>query len=57
MSREEIMLLYAERLAVCKRCPQYGKFFRRPHCKVCHCFLEIKGRLPGEQCPLGRWNR
>lgn len=48
--------LVRARLAVCAQCPQ----LRRPdgktaQCAVCLCFVRLKARVPGQQCPLKLW--
>jgi len=40
-----------ERLRQCAGCSQYTGL----RCLVCGCFINLKIRLPHEECPLGRW--
>ena len=49
-SSEEIA---AERLAICKQCPQL-----RPataQCRICNCFMNLKVKIEKAACPIGRW--
>jgi hypothetical protein len=42
----------AERLAICKTCPELETLDR---CKQCGCFMQSKTKLPNANCPLGKW--
>jgi hypothetical protein len=44
-----------ERLAICNECPS---LFRPTwSCKECGCFMKVKARLAGSECPLGKWGK
>lgn len=44
------------RLSICDDCDQKR---RHPYlgdtCAACGCLLELKSRLPGSHCPIGKW--
>lgn len=44
---------YRQRLETCRPCEhrQGGK------CLRCRCWVNVKARLPTEQCPTGKWPR
>lgn len=42
----------AERMDICKTCPELGALNR---CSQCGCFMNIKTRIYSSQCPLGKW--
>lgn len=42
-----------ERAAICNACPELFK--PTWTCKKCGCFMKIKVRVPGVECPLGKW--
>ena len=42
----------AERLAICKSCPELKALNR---CGKCGCFMDIKVRLYKSRCPIGLW--
>lgn len=42
----------AERMAICKACPELKAMDR---CSKCGCFMEAKTKLPNADCPLGKW--
>jgi hypothetical protein len=42
------------RLTVCGRC-EYYSIFRV--CKVCKCFMPLKVRVSGAECPEDKWGK
>lgn len=42
-----------QRLDVCKSCPQLIRSTMQ--CKECGCFMHLKTRLIGAECPLAKW--
>lgn len=45
--------VYKERITTCGGC---DRLFRPTWtCKECGCFMAVKTRLPGSECPLGKW--
>lgn len=38
---------------ICKNCPQFFKATRQ--CSICGCFMPLKTRLEGFECPLWYW--
>ena len=42
-----------ERLAICETCQQLQLPLWR--CRVCGCLMQLKARVPGTKCPLGKW--
>lgn len=43
--------LARKRLAKCSMC-----YFRNGMtCGICHCVLQAKARIEGEECPKGKW--
>jgi hypothetical protein len=45
--------LAAERMSICNSCPELIKLTTT--CKKCGCFMKLKTRLDGANCPLGKW--
>ena len=45
--------VYNDRIAICKECVYYFK--PTGSCKVCLCFMSIKGRLAHQECPKKFW--
>lgn len=46
------------RLAACRRCDQATRHrdgVRVLRCQTCGCWIRLKIRLAGEQCPRGKW--
>lgn len=41
------------KLDICKQCENLTMSTRM--CKICHCFMPAKTRLPGTKCPIGKW--
>jgi hypothetical protein len=41
------------KLDICKQCESFDNTLKV--CKVCHCFMPAKTRLPGQVCPVGKW--
>jgi hypothetical protein len=41
------------RFDFCRKCPE----LIRPtaQCKKCGCFMKVKVRIEGSECPLGKW--
>jgi hypothetical protein len=42
----------ADRLAICKRCPQLDG----DTCRLCGCHMPVKVRWAEQSCPIGKWN-
>ena len=42
----------ARRMEMCKQCPELLALDR---CRRCGCFMQMKTRIPGAQCPLNKW--
>jgi hypothetical protein len=47
--------IYKKRISICKQCPHYIRMTKQ--CSQCGCFLSLKARLGGEECPVGRWGK
>ena len=45
----------AERLAICKECPELIQLTTQ--CKKCGCLMNAKTKLPNAECPLGKWGQ
>lgn len=43
-----------ERYLICKQCKEFDNTLKM--CRVCHCFMPVKTRLPGAECPKGLWS-
>ena len=43
-----------KRLKICNDCPKLTKFTQQ--CKVCLCFMNLKVKLAGAECPEGKWH-
>ncbi len=43
------------RIRTCQKCEDNQWFGRRLFCKHCGCFIPAKARVPGEKCPLEKW--
>ena len=41
------------RMNICKSCPELIKLTKQ--CKKCGCFMAVKTKLTGAECPLGKW--
>jgi hypothetical protein len=44
----------AERLSICKACPELIKATKQ--CKKCGCIMNLKVKLPHAFCPIGKWD-
>jgi hypothetical protein len=45
--------VYKARMQACSGCPKYLKATHQ--CGECGCFLAVKGKLAGMECPLKKW--
>jgi len=45
--------LAQERLKICSKCPHYNG----NQCQKCGCFMFIKARMKGMECPIGLWGK
>ena len=45
--------VYEDRMAICKECVYYSKILG--NCTVCKCFMKIKARIGGQECPQKYW--
>lgn len=45
--------LYNQRITICREC----EFFREQSvtCSKCGCYMQLKTRLTGANCPVGKW--
>ena len=43
------------RLEICLSCEKIIKITHQ--CKECMCFMDLKTRLEGVKCPLGKWEQ
>ena len=50
---EENATLKAERMAICRECPDFIKSIGQ--CSRCGCFMHVKTLLKNSECPLGKW--
>jgi hypothetical protein len=44
----------AERLSICKACPELIKATKQ--CKKCGCIMNLKVKLPHAFCPIDKWD-
>jgi hypothetical protein len=44
-----------ERLKICRGCGSYNPVFIQ--CKSCGCFLIVKAKFKGQDCPEGKWEK
>ena len=47
--------IYEDRMAICKECVYYSKPLGQ--CKRCLCFMKIKARIGGQECPQKYWGK
>lgn len=45
--------LASSRLDICKACPYYISLTHQ--CKKCGCVMNLKVKLEGAKCPIGKW--
>jgi len=45
---------YKKRIQICKKCEHFRKWSQQ--CKLCGCFMFLKGRLLNQSCPINKWN-
>ena len=43
-----------EKYLICKKCEKFNDTLKT--CKVCHCFMPVKTKLPNVECPLQKWS-
>jgi hypothetical protein len=43
------------RMDICEACPKLVKLTKQ--CKECGCFMNLKTKLAGAACPIGKWDR
>lgn len=56
MGQKDVEDMFAERMAVCRKCPELQSgFLKSPTCGMCGCKLSLKARMPGQECPLRKW--
>lgn len=46
-------LTAAERMSICRKCPHLTMPFNR--CEKCGCFMDLKSKLLGAMCLIGKW--
>jgi hypothetical protein len=44
-----------ERFNICQACDRWKASTRQ--CKECGCFMDIKTKIKGTECPLGKWGK
>ena len=44
-----------ERFNICQACDRWKASTRQ--CKECGCFMDIKTKIKGSKCPLGKWDK
>ena len=42
-----------DKMKMCIQCPHFIKLTKQ--CKKCGCFMPLKVRLPGQSCPINKW--
>ena len=42
-----------KRLSICQECDSFKLTTKQ--CNECGCFMEVKVRIPGMKCPIGKW--
>ena len=42
-------LSYQDRYEICKKCPNFNKFWKT--CKLCGCFMPLKTKIRWVECP------
>ena len=47
--------VYEDRMAICKECVYYSSLLGQ--CKRCLCFMKIKARIGGQECPQKYWSK
>lgn len=47
----------AERLKICRACPNIRKRVGKEVCLICRCFLHLKTELKVEECPILKWKK
>jgi len=45
--------VYAERVTICKGCPEYLEL--QNECRNCGCYIPMKAKIILDSCPLGKW--
>lgn len=45
--------VHESRFKVCLECPELTAITHQ--CKKCGCFMNVKSKLGGAKCPLGKW--
>lgn len=45
--------MYDQRMSICRTCENFKE--RTQRCGLCHCFMNMKTRLSGANCPIGKW--
>jgi hypothetical protein len=47
---------YTKRIDICKQCDQRRELpMNVLQCKKCGCIMNLKARLDGMKCPIGKW--
>ena len=44
-----------DRYQICKQCEEFNDLLKT--CKICHCFMPVKTKLPHAECPLKKWTK
>lgn len=45
--------MFDQRMEICKSCDKFKQLTQR--CSLCGCFMNMKTRLEGAYCPIGKW--
>lgn len=45
--------VYDARMEICRSCDKFKQLSQR--CSLCGCFMTMKSRLEGANCPIGKW--
>lgn len=51
--RIQLEIMAKERYDICKGCEKFFKPTRQ--CRECMCFMNVKTKVAGAECPLGKW--
>ncbi len=46
---------YAERMVICRGCPELTRKLLGSFCNICGCNMKLKTQVPSAKCPLGKW--
>jgi len=46
---------YAERMTICRTCPELKRKLTGSFCNICGCNMKLKTQVKSAKCPLGKW--